>query len=48
MSPTILRMLLELRHGTNLMGESPFSYRRHADRRSRGDVRLRGSLNRPR
>jgi hypothetical protein len=49
MSPTILRMLLELRRGTDLMGESPFSYRRHADRRSRpGDVPLRGSLSRAR
>ena len=49
MSPTLLRMLLELRHDTDLMGASPFSYYRHAERRSRAaDARRRDSPGRPR
>jgi hypothetical protein len=37
MSPTILRMLLEVRRDSDLMGASPFSYYRQARRRSRAD-----------
>ena len=36
MSPTILRMLLEVRRDTDLMGASPFSYHRQARRRLPG------------
>ena len=48
MSPTILRMLLELRRGTDLMGETPISYRRMpTDGRGPATFGLRGSLSRP-
>ena len=49
MSPTILRMLRELRRDTDRMGARPLSYYLHARRRSRGGgVGTRGSLSRPR
>ena len=39
MSPTILRMLLEVRRDTDLRGASPLSHHRQTRRRSRGGAR---------